>query len=69
MFRKLLKLGYTPTEESDRSATFQVQKRLVAIRKPQKISEAHRTKLAEKARSMRSGTVITDAQQADEPQQ
>lgn len=56
-YRKLLKLGYTPTEESDRSATFQVPKRLVTVRKPRKISEAHRRALAENARSLRNATV------------
>ena len=69
MYRKLLKLGYEPIEGSDRSATFEVPKRLVSVRKPRKIGRAHRRRLAEKARSLRSGTVITDAQQADEPQQ
>jgi hypothetical protein len=69
MYRKLLKLGYEPIEGSDRSATFEVPKRLVAIRRPRKISEAHRTTLAEKARSMRSSTVITEGNGADEPQQ
>ena len=51
MYRKLLKLGYEPIEGSDRSATFEVPKRLVSVRNPRKISEAHRTKLADKARS------------------
>ena len=69
IYRKLLKVGYEPIEGSDRSATFEVPKRLVSVRNPRKISDAHCTKLAEKARSLRSGTVITDAQQADEPQQ
>ena len=44
MYRKLLKLGYEPIEGSDRSAIFEVPKRLVSVRKPRKISEAHRTK-------------------------
>jgi hypothetical protein len=69
MYRKLLKLGYEPIEGSDRSATFEVPKRLVSVRKPRTITEVHRTRLAEKARSMRSCTVITDAKEADEPQQ
>jgi hypothetical protein len=63
MFRKLLKLGYEPIEGSDRSATFEVPKRLVSVRKPRKITQAHRTRLAEKARSMRGGTVITEAKE------
>ena len=63
MYRKLVKLGYNPTEESDRSATFRVPKKLVTVRKPRKITEAHRTRLAEKARLLRNGTVITEAQQ------
>ena len=66
MYRKLLKLGYEPIEGSDRSATFEVPKRLVAIRKPRTISDAHRTSLAGKARLLRSGTVVTEADRADE---
>lgn len=66
MYRKLLKLGYTPTEESDRSATFKVPKKLVAVRKARKITAAHRTRLAEKARSLRTGTVITEAEEPNE---
>jgi hypothetical protein len=69
MYRKLLKLGYEPIEGSDRSATFEVPKRLVSVRKPRKISEPQRTRLAENARLLRSGTVITEADGADEPQQ
>ena len=69
MYRKLLKLGYEPIEGSDRSATFEVPKRLVSVRKPRKISDAHRTSLGEKARLLRGGTVITEAEAADEPQQ
>jgi hypothetical protein len=38
----------------------------VSLRKPRTIAEAHRTKLAEKARYLRSGTVIPDAKRADE---
>jgi hypothetical protein len=66
MYGKLLKLGYTPTEESDRSATFQVRKKLVGVRKPRKITAAHHNTLAEKARSLRSGTVITEAKEHNE---
>jgi hypothetical protein len=68
MFRKLLKLGYEPIEGSDRSATFEMPKRLVSVRKPRKISDARRTTLAENAPLLRSGTVITAANGADEPQ-
>ena len=63
MYGKLLKLGYTPTEESDRSATFQVPKKLVGVRKPRKITAAHRTRLADKARLLRSRTVITEREE------
>ena len=65
MFRKLLKLGYEPIEGSDRSATFEVPKRLVSVRKPHRISEAHRASLAENARLLRNGTVITETDEAD----
>ena len=39
MYRKLLKLGYEPIEGSDRSAIFEVPKRLVSVRKPRKIAK------------------------------
>ena len=65
MYRKLLRLGYTPTEESDRSAMFQVPKKLVTVRKPRKISEVHRATLAEKALSLRNGMVITEAERTN----
>ena len=64
-YRKLLKLGYTPTEERDRSATFSVPKKLVAVRKEQKLSAERRRALAEKARFLRNGTVITVDKQAN----
>jgi hypothetical protein len=63
MYRKLLKLGYEPIEGSDRSATFEVPKRLVSVRKPRKITPAHRTRLADKARLLRSATIITDSEE------
>jgi hypothetical protein len=63
MYRKLLKLGYEPIEGSDRSATFEVPKRLVSVRKPRKITDAHRTRLADQARLLRSGTVIIEAKE------
>jgi hypothetical protein len=61
MYRKLLKLGYTPSEEGERSATFHVPKNLVGIRKPRKITASHRRRLAETARSLRNGTVVIEA--------
>jgi hypothetical protein len=63
MYRKLLKDGYQPIEEGERSATFHVPKNLVSIRKPRKITAAHRTRLAEKARSLRNGTVVIEAKE------
>jgi hypothetical protein len=68
MCRKLLKLGYKPTEENDRSATFTVPKKLVAVRKPRRITAAHRTRLADKAPLLRSGTVITEAEELNQGQ-
>ena len=55
-------------EGSDRSATFEVPKRFVSVRKPRKISETHRATLAENARSLRNGTVITEIDEATKPQ-
>jgi hypothetical protein len=69
MYRKLLKLGYEPIEGSDRSATFEVPKRLVAIASPGR-SAMHTAQSSPRTpRLLRSGTVITEAEQADEPQQ
>ena len=40
--RKMLKLGYQPAEETDRSATFKLPKRCVSIRRARVLSDAQR---------------------------
>ena len=61
MYHKMLRAGYQPSEDSERSATFMVPKKLVSVRKARHISAARRKELAVKARSIRRPTVITEA--------
>jgi len=49
-YQKLLKLGYEPAEDNERSATFKIAKKCVGLRKPKPISENRRRAL-EQARS------------------
>jgi hypothetical protein len=42
VYRKLLKLGYQPAEETDRSATFKLPRRCVSIRRARVLTEKQR---------------------------
>src|SRR4051794_19572690 len=61
-YRKMISAGHQPSEESAHSATFIVPKKLVNVRKERKITDKHRATLAKKAPSLRSRTVITEAE-------
>ncbi len=50
MYRKLIKMGYCPSEDNERSASFEVPKKCVSIRKPVASSEKQ-LKALEKARA------------------
>jgi hypothetical protein len=39
VYRKLIKLGYQPKQDGERSATFEVPKSLVAVKRPRVLSE------------------------------
>ena len=45
VYRKLLKLGHTPTEDNERSASFDVPKRCVSIRRARSLSDKQREAL------------------------
>jgi len=49
-YRRLLKLGYVPIEDGERSADFKIPKKYVGIRKPAATSEK-RLKALERARA------------------
>src|SRR5262245_13762639 len=53
-YKKLLKSGYKPTEDNERSATFKIPKKCVSLRKPKATSEK-RLKALARARSSKSG--------------
>ncbi len=42
MYRKLKKLGFYPVEDRDRSATFEIPKKCISVRKPKILSEKQR---------------------------
>ena len=46
-YRKLLKLGYRPIEDNDRSAGFMVPKKSVSVRKPRILTPKQREALKE----------------------
>ncbi len=52
IYRKLKKLGYSPTEDNDRSASFEVPKKCVSIRKLKALSENQRAVLRERGRKL-----------------
>src|SRR5262245_21803925 len=53
-YKKLIKSGYEPAEDNERSATFKIPKKCVSLRKPKATSEK-RLKALAKARSSKSG--------------
>jgi len=50
VYRRLMKQGYKPVEDTERSATFEIPKRCVSIRKPITISNKQ-LKALERARA------------------
>ena len=62
MYRKLKKLGFYPVEDRDRSATFQVPKKSVSIRKPIVLSEEQREALRERGKALGNGVFYSDHQ-------
>jgi len=59
MYRKLKKLGFYPVEDRDRSATFEIPKKCISVRKPKLLSEKQRAvslKSLQAARSLHGKT-------------
>jgi len=52
MYRKLKKLGYSPTEDGERSATFNIPKKCVSIRRPVVITEERKAKLRQRGQAL-----------------
>ena len=72
VYRRLIKLGYTPSEDNQRSAVFEMPKRDVKLPRPKRVmSEARREKIRESLKAKRntptlpflptSGTSFDDA--------
>ena len=51
MYRKLKRLGFYLVEDRDRSATFEVPKRLVSIRKERILSDSQREALRQRGKA------------------
>jgi hypothetical protein len=72
VYRRLLKLGYVPSQDNERSAVFEMLKRDVKLPRPKRVmSEARRQKIKESLKAKRmypslpvlptSGTSLDDA--------
>jgi len=61
MYRKLKRLGYLPSEDRERAATFEVPKRLVSIRKERILSDSQREAMRQHGKTISRSrrTVIT----------
>jgi len=57
VYRKLKKQGYKPVEDTERSATFEVPKKCVSIRKPKVLTEKQKTNLTKRAVFMRNALI------------
>lgn len=51
MYRRLKKMGYEPSEDNDRSASFKVPKKRVSIRRPVVLSEKRKAALEKMTQS------------------
>ncbi len=56
MYRKLKKLGFYPVEDRDRSATFNIPKKCVSVRRPVVLSEERKAILRERGLRLRQNT-------------
>jgi hypothetical protein len=72
VYRRMLKLGYTPSQDNERSAVFELPKRDIKLPRPKRVmSEARREKIRESLKAKRntptlpvlptSGTSLDDA--------
>lgn len=63
IYRRLIKLGYIPSQDNERSATFEMPKRDVRLPRPsrrQKMSEEHKRKLQKGLQSFRKGRFASE---------
>ena len=56
LYRRLKKQGYEPVEDTERSATFEIPKKRVSIRRPVVISEERKAILREMGLRLRQNT-------------
>ena len=57
MYRRLRKMGYCPFEDNERSASFNVPKKCVSVRKPKVLTEKQKTNLTKRAVFMRNALI------------
>jgi hypothetical protein len=59
VYRRLLKLGYAPSQDNERSAVFEMLKRDVKLPRPKRVmSEARRQKIKESLQAKRGGGTL-----------
>ena len=59
VYRRLLKLGYVPSQDNERSAVFEMLKRDVTLPRPKRVmSEARRQKIKESLKAKRGGGTL-----------
>ncbi len=57
MYRKLIKMGFSPSEDNERSASFTVPKKCVSIRKLRVMTDKQKTDLSKRAILMRNALI------------
>jgi len=59
VYRRLKKLGYTPSQDNERSAVFQMPKRDIKLPRPKRVmSEARRERIRESLKAKRNGGTL-----------
>lgn len=59
VYRRLMKVGYMPSQDNERSAVFEIPKRDIKLPRPKRImSEARRERMRESLRAKRNGGTL-----------
>jgi hypothetical protein len=63
VYRRLIKLGYQPSRDNERSATFEIPKRDIRLPRPSrrpKMSEEHKRRLQKGLESFKKGRFVSE---------
>ncbi len=63
-YRKLTKLGFYPVEDRDRSATFEISKKCISLRRLVVLSEEQREAMRKRGKALGNGVFSSDHQRA-----